>query len=129
MWNRCLYPAFLYISDNLTASYAQCMTTAYKYTVTYNESCLAPELSSDSRAHHGRFTACNSIAIRWIWCLTLIIMTPELFVFLRCLWSICFKVEARPKARSLFTVSLLRYSRIQCKTNNSNTSFVNIVVC
>ena len=95
--------SWMKISGNVM-KYAQCMTAAYNYTVTYNESCLEPELSSDSPTYHGEYIACNSIAIRWIWCLTLIIMTPELFVFLRCLWSICFKVEARPKARSLFTV-------------------------
>ena len=92
-------------SNNLT--YKQCVTTSYYYNVTGNESCLQPRHSNPDIPIGSvtEYDICESVSVRWIWCLTLILITPEFFIFLRCFWSICFKKETTPSVLMFLTVS------------------------
>lgn len=57
----------------------------------------------------------SAFSARWNWCLWLIIVTPEFFVFLRCFWRILFKIKRSPSARTLIIVSnyYVVWSRIE----------------
>ena len=102
-----------YKEDNHTiikyTSYKQCLTTANNYELTNNEPCLQPRDSNSDVliGSPSEFQLCESISIRWIWCLTLILITPEFFVFLRCLWTASFKNEDFPSKMMLLIVSTI----------------------
>ena len=87
--------------------YAQCVTLPYVYNDSTNLTCLGPENgATDSLSRPGQdYRACDALAIRWIWSLTLIMLTPEIFVFIRSFWTMCFKKEKRPAKKLFFTVS------------------------
>ena len=107
-YNMSIYcKAYQTTSDTSTSVYRQCLTTPYYYDVSGDESCLQP-LDNSTDTPIGSVTEyriCESIAVRWIWCLTLILITPEFFVFLRSLYRICFKNETSPSCLMLFIVS------------------------
>merc|ERR550532_275933 len=44
---------------------------------------------------------CDVMIVQWVWCLLLIICTPYMFTFLRCLWNVCFKTKKGPSGRVL----------------------------
>lgn len=56
----------------------------------------------------GERQMCQSVAVRWLWCLLLIMVTPYLFVFLRSAWNCCFKTKKNPSLDVFFLVSSSR---------------------
>ena len=48
---------------------------------------------------------CDVMIVQWVWCLILILCTPYMFTFIRCLWRVCFKHKKTPTARVLGIVS------------------------
>ena len=91
---------------NISFNLYRCILPSDNYTMIYaEETCLRPADSSDSWTKFGEYYTCNSVPIRWIWGLMLIIMTPEFFVFVRSLWTIGFKKERKPSLRTLLTAS------------------------
>jgi hypothetical protein len=48
---------------------------------------------------------CDTVKTQWVWCAFLIIVTPYFFVFLRCLWYICFRRKRNPECGALLAVS------------------------
>ena len=50
-------------------------------------------------------TYCNSVTVRWLWCLLLMMVTPYFFVFLRSAWNCCFKTKKNPSLDVFFLVS------------------------
>ena len=99
----CVQYNYTYI--NGSDIHAKCITLPNNYTVTNQDSCLMPENGeADSIERIGQsYSVCNAVAIRWIWGLTLILLTPEIFVFLRNLSTMCFKREKTP-SRTIFLV-------------------------
>ncbi len=95
-------------SGKITHHYTQCINPAINYTVTYQEECLGRIESMDSEYARGEYQICKTLSIRWIWCLTLMVITPEVFVFIRCLWTILFKKEKSPKKGTIFIVSKIQ---------------------
>ena len=89
--------------------YRQCLTAPYYYDVSGDESCLQPLDNSTDTAIGSvtEYRICESIAVRWIWCLTLILITPEVFVFLQSFRRICLKNETSPSCVMLIIVSKL----------------------
>ena len=116
-YNMSIYcKAYQTSSDTSTSVYRQCLTTPYYYDVSGDESCLQPLDSTDTAIGSvTEYRICESIAVRWIWCLTLILITPEFFVFLRSLRRICLKNETSPSCVMLIIVSKL-------ETNKSGTN-------
>ena len=81
-YNMSIYcKAYQTTSDTSTSVYRQCLTTPYYYDVSGDESCLQPvDNSTDTPIGSvNEYRICESIAVRWIWCLTLILITPEFF--------------------------------------------------
>ncbi len=50
---------------------------------------------------------CTSVSVRWLWTLLLIMCTPYFFVFIRCMWLVCFKSKVTPTMDILLVVSIL----------------------
>ena len=99
-----------YVQTDISFNLYRCLFASDSYTVRYaEETCLRPAQSSDSWFKFGEYYTCNSVPIRWIWGLMLIIMTPEFFVFVRSLWTIGFKKERKPSLRTLLTASHFLY--------------------
>ena len=101
-----------YNSSRINSSdiYAQCITLPDNYTVSSQDSCLVPANSvTDTIEREGQiYSLCNAVAIRWIWSLTLILLTPEIFVFFRNLLTVCFKKEKTPP-KSVFLIASIHF--------------------
>lgn len=50
---------------------------------------------------------CVTIRMRWLWGVFLIIVTPNLLSFLRCLWAVMFKRTTSPTKTAFLIVSLI----------------------
>ncbi len=48
---------------------------------------------------------CQSVTVRWLWCLLLIMVTPYFFVFARSAWYCCFKTKDNPSLGVFLVVS------------------------
>ena len=102
-------PLYCIQYNSTTDNYAKCVTLLNNQSISYNQtlSCLTPiNDATDSVSRSGQYYGvCDAVAIRWIWSLTLILLTPEVFVFIRSLSTMCFKREKTPTASLFFTVS------------------------
>ena len=110
-------PLYCIQYNSTTDNYAQCVTLWNNQSIidltSYNQtlSCLTPRNdATDSVSRSGQYYGvCEAVAIRWIWSLTLILLTPEVFVFIRSLSTMCFKREKTPTASLFLTVSLFSF--------------------
>ena len=50
---------------------------------------------------------CDLVAGQWMWCMSLIIMTPYIFTFLKCLWRIVLKKCNTPDVTVILVVSFV----------------------
>lgn len=50
-------------------------------------------------------STCDALAVRWVWCIVFIMITVQIFIFLRCFWYICFKSKMSPTKGLLIFVS------------------------
>ena len=110
-------PLYCIQYNSTSESYAQCVTLMNNQSFSVNQTltCLTPKNdATDSVSRSGQYySACEALAIRWIWSLTLILLTPELFVFVRSLSTMCFKREKTPSKSLFLTVSskfFIRYN-------------------
>ena len=70
--------------------------------------CLASESivdATETTVTSSYRTYCNSVTVRWLWCLLLMMVTPYFFVFLRSAWNCCFKTKKNPSLDVFFLVS------------------------
>ena len=98
-------------TENVTEYYAKCITKADDYNVSNSDSCLDPDSAMHEVYQPGQeYSVCDAVSIRWIWCLTLILITPNFFVFCRSFWIYCFKNEKWPSLKLFLVVCIWQFS-------------------
>ena len=88
-------------SDNITR-------TDYKYDCSLktevDKRCMKPPEGYTPTTLPFDTQVCPSVKTQWVWCAFLMIVTPYFFVFLRCLWYICFRRKRNPTCGPLLAV-------------------------
>lgn len=92
--------ALFLITSNVYSNVTfECTWTSYKEVVN------CTRVPAD-RVRTDAFHPSPSVQARWIWALFIVVCTPCVFTFGKCLWRVCFKKTRNPTPRVLFLVSL-----------------------
>lgn len=91
----------------IPVSSTQCLALPRKWNLskTHEDTCLSPaDGLVTSVTYHADM--CDTVAMQWVWCLFLIMTTPYLLVFLRCLWIVTFRKKESPNWQVVVFVSI-----------------------
>ena len=55
-------------------------------------------------ARRGNFHPSQGVEVRWLWALYIVVCTPCVFTFCKCLWRMCFKKTRNPTIRVILLV-------------------------
>lgn len=92
------------------------LPTDWDRAITHQKTCLPPP-QSPSITYHAEM--CDTVAMQWVWCLCLIMVTPYVFAFLRCLWIVLFRTKKWPSVQVILFVSILLFAIIYLCTQRA----------